>query len=91
MNNLAILERALSWWGELSQERKGVMLELANKIGVDQLLSMHEFLEAAKVGAWDIAEMHLRDRLWYYRTDVFDESLCLLLRRKDCQRKLNAA
>jgi len=80
------LESALPWWDDLSPERKGVMFELAQRIGVDQVLGMREFLEAARVGAWDIAEMHLRDRLWYYRTDVFDESLCLLMRERGCPR-----
>lgn len=84
------LESALPWWDELSPERKGVMFELAKRIGVDQVLGMREFLDAARVGAWDIAEMHLRDRLWYYRTDGFDESLCLLLRNKP-NNKLHAA
>jgi hypothetical protein len=79
------LEDALPWWDELSPERKGIMFELAQRIGVDQLLGMRDFLEAARVGAWDIAEMHLRDRLWYYRTDVFDENLCLLMRGKQWQ------
>lgn len=60
--------RALPWFQNLDDARKGVLLNMAFQMGVAGLLTFKEALELTRQGRYAEASSHMLDSLWAQQT-----------------------
>lgn len=55
---------AFSWFAELDETRKGVMINMCFNLGLSRLQGFHKFLKAMELGDYTTAATEMRQSLW---------------------------
>ena len=58
------LEKTFSWFGELSDARQRVLINMHFNLGLTQLLGFKKFLAAMEAGEWETAGEEMLDSRW---------------------------
>lgn len=59
------LDRALPWWGKLSEPRQRVLVNMCFNMGIKRLLGFHHMLDAAQAGNFETAAEEMRNSAWF--------------------------
>lgn len=67
---IAQLDKALPWWGNLSEPRMAVMLQMCFQLGLDGLLEFKNTLNLIKTGQYVAAAGGMMQSLWAKQTPL---------------------
>lgn len=67
-NRINALTRALKWFQDLDDARRGVLLNMSFQLGVDGLLKFERTLEFVRTGKYDLAAAAMLESLWAKQT-----------------------
>jgi lysozyme len=62
------LQRALPWFGTLSEARRGVLVNMSYQMGVAGLLTFKKFLQYLQQGNYEVAAREMLDSTWAKQT-----------------------